>query len=118
MCSKKQTHIRNGVNADGWALRLYGDHSDLTFSGSIHNNVQEKFPIQWAADDRVGMLYNPAKRELSYFRNGEYLGTPFKDVEGELYVCLEVCHHGSFTIKDNAELPTDEKYKDLLWIIV
>jgi hypothetical protein len=44
---------------------------------------------------------------LSYFRNGKFLGTPFEEVTGELYICLEMCHLGSFTIVENPELPLE-----------
>ncbi len=46
------------------------------------------------------------------------MGTPFKNVEGELYICLEVCHLGSFVIVQNPELPREEEYAELLWIII
>ncbi len=39
VCTSKETSVRNGSNANGWALRLYGEHSDLTFTGTIHNGV-------------------------------------------------------------------------------
>ncbi len=38
------------------------------------------------------------KRQMSYFRNKKFLGTPFDNVEGDLFICLELCHLGSFTI--------------------
>jgi hypothetical protein len=56
-------------------------------------------------DDKIGMLYNPVKKSLSYFVNGKFVGTPFHNVEGELYVCLEVCHHGSFSAIENPLMP-------------
>jgi hypothetical protein len=28
---------RNGLKSDGWAVRLYGDHSDKNFTGWIHD---------------------------------------------------------------------------------
>jgi hypothetical protein len=67
VCTSKETSVRNGSNANGWALRLYGEHSDLTFTGTIHNGVQEKFASGWAANDKIGILYNPLRKELSYF---------------------------------------------------
>jgi len=47
------------------------------------------------------MFYNPLKKTLSYYRNGQYLGTPFNNVEGELFVCVEACHGGAFTIVED-----------------
>ena len=38
VCLKRDDTIRNGENQNGWAVRLYGSHSDLTFTGSIHNS--------------------------------------------------------------------------------
>jgi len=29
---------RNGENSSGWAVRLYGNHSDFNFTGSYHDN--------------------------------------------------------------------------------
>jgi hypothetical protein len=37
LCSDKDVNIRNGEKANGWAVRLYGDHSDLSFNGKVHN---------------------------------------------------------------------------------
>jgi hypothetical protein len=51
------------------------------------------------------MMYNPFKKTLSFYVNGKYLGTPFENVDGDLYVCLEVCHTGSFTLVENPSMP-------------
>jgi len=51
------------------------------------------------------MLYNPQKKTISYYCNGKYLGTPFENVEGELFVCLEVCHTGAFSTVENPKIP-------------
>ena len=104
----KELAVRNGENADGWAVRLYGDHSANGFNGSIHNSVWESFFNSWEPNDKIGILYNPLKKELSYFQNGKFLGTPFKNVEGDLYVCLEVCHIGTFNIVQNPQLPLSD----------
>jgi hypothetical protein len=38
---------RNGTTSDGWAVRLYGSHSDVSFTGAIHNNENIKFFSNW-----------------------------------------------------------------------
>ena len=65
------------------------------------------------------MLYNPYRKEVSYFQNGGLVGTAFTNVEGEdLYVCLEICHLGSYEIMDNIELPDEDQIKELIWLIL
>jgi len=44
---------------------------------------------------------------MSYYRNGKYLGTPFKNVKGELYICVENCHIQGFSKVDEPELPEE-----------
>ena len=63
----------------GWALRLYGG-SDKEYNGAVHNGENNDFYNEWVTDDRIGIFFNPVKKELSYFRNGKFLGTPFKNV--------------------------------------
>jgi hypothetical protein len=38
---------RNGVNSEGWAVRLYGSHSDKSFTGWIHDGKQDSFYENW-----------------------------------------------------------------------
>jgi len=45
------------------------------------------------------------------------LGTPFNDVHGDIFICLEVCHLGSFIIVQDPDLPVEDEYKNLIWII-
>ena len=47
MATSKSTVIRNGEDEKGWALRLYGDHSDLTFTGTVHGGVRQNFFHNW-----------------------------------------------------------------------
>lgn len=107
VCIKREDNTRNGVTDQGWAVRMYGSHSDLTFTGKIHNNDKKEFYDQWAAETRVGVFYNPAKGTLSYFENGKFLETAFENVksEQELFICLEICHKGYYEIVSNVELP-------------
>ena len=49
------------------------------------------------------MLYDANEGTLSYYRNNKFLGTPFDNIDGEVYFCMELCHHGSFKIIQNAE---------------
>ena len=37
LCTAKAENVRNGTDTNGWALRLYGNHSDLTFNGTIRD---------------------------------------------------------------------------------
>jgi len=55
------------------------------------------------------MLYNASAKTLSYFHNKTYVGTPFRDVEGELYFLVEGCHLGSFEMVENVELPSESE---------
>jgi hypothetical protein len=42
------------------------------------------------------------------------LGTPFNDVQGDIFICLEVCHLGSFIIVQDPDLPVEDEYKNLI----
>jgi len=44
---------------------------------------------------------------MSYYRNGKYLGTPFKNVKGNLYICVENCHLPGFSMVQNPKLPEE-----------
>lgn len=100
---------RNGESDKGWAVRLYGSHSDKTFNGTIHNNVQNNFFINWESNCTIGLLYNAGAKTLSYFHNKTYIGTPFTNVEGAaLYFLAEGCHLGAYNIVENVELPSEE----------
>ncbi len=41
------------------------------------------------------MLYDADEGILSYYRNGEFLGTPFNNIKGKVYFFMELCHLGS-----------------------
>ena len=47
LCKKKimtnQKYYRNGSNSDGWTVRTYGVHANLTYTGAWHNNLGNKF---------------------------------------------------------------------------
>jgi hypothetical protein len=92
---------RNGEDREGWALRLHGQNKESSFSGLMHDGKSNPFHSDWKVDDKIGMLYNPIKKTLSYYCNGVLLGTPFTDLEGELFVCVETCHLGAFSIVEN-----------------
>jgi hypothetical protein len=55
-------------------------------------------------NDRIGLLYDAQNRSISFYRNGKFLGTPFRNVEGALFVCLEACHAGSFSVIDEPDI--------------
>ena len=42
LCRVK-SKVRNGANDDGWALRIYGSHTDKTFSGAHHGGESKDF---------------------------------------------------------------------------
>ena len=42
---------------------------------------------------------------ITYFRNKKSLGTPFKEVFGDLYICVENCHKTGFVKIDEPEIP-------------
>ena len=44
---------------------------------------------------------------MSYFQNGKYLGTPFKNVSGDLYICVENCHKTGFSKVDDPDYPEE-----------
>jgi len=73
---------RNGESDNGWAIRLYGSHSDFSFTGAHHNGQKNKFFEAWTSDNTIGLLYNADAKTLSCFHNKKYVGTPFRDVEG------------------------------------
>jgi hypothetical protein len=103
------------MNSNGWAVRLYGDHSDLTFNGKVHDGNQEIFYSEWKEDANIGVFYNPIKKELSIFQNKIFIDTAFTNIEPtELFICLEICHKGYYQTVANVELPSKEEYEDLL----
>lgn len=61
VCKRRVVGTRNGKDANGWAVRLYGNHGDFSFTGKIHNGVSDSFHDTWGENTRVGVLYNPAK---------------------------------------------------------
>ena len=65
-------------------------------------------------DAKIGCLYNPFREKLSYFVNGKFIGTSFSNVSGDLFICLEICHLGSFDIVEDVVLPEEEEYINLL----
>lgn len=105
----RQYKQRTGESDDSWTVRLYGSHSDLSFTGAWHNNQGTKFYDQWKAGDHIGMLYNASQGTLSYFVNGKYIGTPFKNVLPDCYFIVEGCHLGSFEKVSKTELPEEDE---------
>ena len=47
---------------------------------------------------------------MSYFLNGKFIGTPFNNVYGDLFICLEICCKGSYEIVEEIILPEKEEY--------
>lgn len=81
ICTERVDGVRNGTTKNGWAVRLYGQHGDKTFTGKIHDNDSENFHDTWTDKSKVGILYNPFKKTLSYFDDGKFVGTAFTGVE-------------------------------------
>ena len=53
-------------------MRLYGENDDHNFNDLRHKNQTSTYFKGWEDDDKVGVFYNPFKKELSYFRNGKH----------------------------------------------
>lgn len=104
------------MDSNGWAVRLYGEHSDLTFTGKVHGGNQERFNDQWQSHAKIGVFFNPQKGTLSYFENKRFIGTAFDNVltDQDLFICLEVCHKGYYSICTEVELPERDQWEDLL----
>ena len=60
----------------------------------MHNNLIKKFEYDWKINDIIGVLFNPSKKQLSYFANKKFIGTPFDNVEGQLHIFLAICDRG------------------------
>merc|ERR1711957_235222 len=92
-----EQNVRLGQTERGWGVRMYGNHSSTEHYGCMHNNEHQPFYRDWTPGDRIGLLYRPSLQTLSVYRNGFYLGTPFTNVHGAIYPCVEMCHVGSMT---------------------
>jgi len=86
---------RLGANANSWAVRVPGQTGTGDAIGAWHNNKNNDFFKGWSAGDRIGLLFDTRKASLTYYRNGTFIGTPFTNVRGDIYPCLEMCHLGS-----------------------
>ena len=90
---------RLGESNTGWGVRCYGTHVAGEHFGAVHAGQHMPFYKNWKIYDVIGVRYDTAQRSLTYFVNGRELGTPFTNVEGEIYPCVELCHVGSMTAK-------------------
>ncbi len=79
VCTMKGLN-RNGTDQNGWAVRISNNQTDFNHTGSIHNNQSNFFYNGWKAGDCIGILFYPIKKQLSYFINKKYVGTPFNNV--------------------------------------
>jgi len=96
---------RLGTNANGWGVRVYGSSTSQDQTGAWHNNKYSDFSKVWTAGDRIGLLYNTRMGHLSYYRNGAFIGTPFTNVKGDIFPCLEMCHIGTMKANFRAAPP-------------
>jgi hypothetical protein len=48
--------------------------------GSVHDNQSKEFFNHWQENDRIGILVDQDDHSLSVFRNGDYIATPFNNV--------------------------------------
>lgn len=104
--NKKYEHgSRLGETSSSWAIRCHGQHSSKEHYGAIHANEHKDFFRDWSRGDRVGMKYDARAKSLTFYHNGTDLGTPFTNVEGELYPCVEMCHLGVMTANFRAKRP-------------
>jgi len=102
----KQIEIgsRLGENKTSWGVRVHGPSANNQQYGAVHVSHKDFFK-DWQKNDRVGVKFDARKKTLSYYRNGKFLGTPFTDVEGEIYPCVEICHGGSLVANFKALAP-------------
>jgi hypothetical protein len=102
--NSQQTRL--GEDQNSWGLRVYGNHSDKSFSGAIHNNIHQSFFQDFVDNDVVGCFLNLNENTISYYLNGKLLGTPFNEVKGEaFYPVIHICHSNLvFTVNFEAEL--------------
>lgn len=77
--NKSARHNSMGyLNLLGIDKNSYG----LTQNGQVwHGNGSKQFCSAWGANDRIGCLFNGFNGQLSYYRNGIFLGVAFKDVD-------------------------------------
>lgn len=101
---KLEFGTRLGDNKTSWAVRVYGSSTNTSQYGAVHG-TQKDFFKDWAKNDRIGVKFDAKKKTLSYYQNGKYLGTPFTNVEGEIYPAVEICHVGSLVANFKAVAP-------------
>ena len=86
VCSKRENDLRNGENDDGWAFRLNAveddDDEDEDWDEDHENNVKMRTGLMHDGkhkvfgepgtiyDGKIGVLFNPIRKTLSYFKNG------------------------------------------------
>lgn len=102
---KIENGTRLGETKNSWGVRVSGMIGNPQNYGSVHGGAHKEFFKDWVKNDRVGVKFDARKKTLSYYRNGKFLGTPFTNVEGEIYPCVEICDHGSLVANFKAIAP-------------
>lgn len=87
---------RLGDDKFGWAMRTYGVHSDLQFSGMRHNGISRRSFEDWKDGDIVGAYINLNKNIIVFLRNREILkDCVYTNVTGSIfYPVVQICHDG------------------------
>lgn len=96
---------RLGDTKTSWAVRVHGPSTKNQEYGAVHARKHSDFFKDWEKGDRIGVKFDVKKKTLTYYQNGKFLGTPFTNVEGEIYPAVEVCHAGSLTANFKAVAP-------------
>jgi len=103
---------RLGDDEFGWAMRTYGTHDDLTFSGMKTGGNSIKCFNNWVSNDICGALLDVSKKTITYYRNGEKLDDcVFKKVKGKkFFPVVSICHSNkSVEVNFSAKYPKGVK---------
>jgi hypothetical protein len=92
-----QTWLSHGTK--GWAFYCHG--------GSVyHNKVSTNFSTAPKVGDEIGVSIDLDKNILEFYKNSEYLGTGFNDVQGPLKFAVSLYNENdSITFNPNKEEP-------------
>lgn len=96
---------RLGADKASWAVRIWGNSTDQQKYGAVHGGIHKDFFKDWNKGDRIGVKFDAKAKSLSFYHNGVYKGTPFTNVEGEIYPAVEICHIGSLIANFKAIAP-------------
>jgi hypothetical protein len=95
-----QTWVSHG--AKGWAFYCHG--------GSVyHNKVSTNFSTPPKVGDEIGVSIDLDKKILEFYKNSEYLGTGFNDVQGPLKFAVSLYNENdSITYNPYKEEPKQD----------